>query len=123
MIRSPAHRSFPSGHATEAFAAAAILSATFPAYTAHLRQMAARIAMNRCFAGVHYPVDQYAGDLLGDLLGGLVVHKVFGKTSFKAAGQAETFTTGGGPRHDGRALCPGLAAACGSRRTDGQCRD
>ena len=59
--------------------------------------MAARIAMNRCFAGVHYPVDQYAGALLGDVLGGLVVHRVFGQTPFNAAGQAEAFTTGAGP--------------------------
>jgi hypothetical protein len=47
--------------------------------------MAARIAMNRCFAGVHYPIDQYAGAMLGDYLGGLAVQKVFGVFPFKAA--------------------------------------
>ncbi|MBC7738655.1 MAG: hypothetical protein H7245_15890, partial [Candidatus Saccharibacteria bacterium] len=85
----------------------------------------ARIAMNRCFAGVHYPVDQYAGDLLGDMLGGLVVHRVFGQTPFKAAAQAEAFTTGVGPdktvEHYALAspLLTAPAALTGNAATDG----
>ena len=82
VIRTPSHGAFPSGHATEAFAAAAILAAVFPERVDHLRQMAARIAMNRCYAGVHYPVDQYAGAILGDVLGGLAVQQVFGGDPF-----------------------------------------
>ena len=73
MPRSSARRRtapFPSGHATEAFAAAAVLSALFPARAAYLRLMAARIAMNRSFGGVHYLVDHHAGAMLGDLWAG-----------------------------------------------------
>jgi hypothetical protein len=83
VIRTPAHGSFPSGHATESFAAAAVLSAVFPDRMKHLRTMATRIAMNRCYAGVHYPIDQYAGAILGDVIGGMVVWKLFGSSPFK----------------------------------------
>jgi len=80
VIQTPAHSAFPSGHATEAFAAAAVLGALYPARLGQLRRLAARIAVNRGFAGVHYPVDHLAGAMLGDMLGAHVVEKVFGVT-------------------------------------------
>ncbi|WP_050786835.1 phosphatase PAP2 family protein [Rhodobacter ferrooxidans] len=85
VIRTPSHGSFPSGHATEAFAAAAVLSAVFPDRAPHLRQMAARIAMNRSFGGVHFPIDHYAGAMLGDALGGLAARRALGLNIFKDA--------------------------------------
>lgn len=77
-IRTPSHSAFPSGHATEAFAAAAVLGALFPQSFKLLRQMACRIAVNRGYAGVHFPVDHHAGAILGDLLGRQIVKHMFG---------------------------------------------
>lgn len=77
-IRTPSHSAFPSGHATEAFAAAAVLGALYPQSFRLLRQMASRIAVNRGYAGVHYPIDHHAGAILGDLLGRQIVKRVFG---------------------------------------------
>ena len=78
VIRTPAHSSFPSGHATEAFAAAAILGAFFPTNAPLLRQMATRIAVNRGFAGVHFPVDHHAGAMMGDLIANEVLRRLYG---------------------------------------------
>lgn len=74
MIATPLHGSFPSGHATQAFALATLLSILTrgdeanPAPIARdsqLYRMAARIAVNRTVAGVHFPVDSAAGAFLG----------------------------------------------------------
>lgn len=77
-IRTPSHSAYPSGHATEAFAAAAVLGALYPQSFMLLRQMACRIALNRGYAGVHYPVDHHAGALVGDLVGRHIVKHMFG---------------------------------------------
>jgi membrane-associated phospholipid phosphatase len=93
VIATPGHSAYPSGHATEAFAHATILSAlrlsgtgvpdeglidtilarlsppseAAPATEPEvlLFRLAARIADNRTVAGVHYPVDSAHGALLG----------------------------------------------------------
>lgn len=70
MIASPGHPAYPSGHATQAFCLAALLTrlidpeAPFRARDP-LFLLAARIAVNRTVAGVHYPVDSAAGAVLG----------------------------------------------------------
>jgi hypothetical protein len=88
MILTPSHSTFPSGHATEAFMAAAVLwrllqAAGPPSPTAttgtkpyqlmgwleQLIRLANRIAVNRTIAGVHFPVDSAAGCVLGLTLG------------------------------------------------------
>jgi membrane-associated phospholipid phosphatase len=94
LILTPAHRAFPSGHATEAYFAAEMLSRLFsvagrevgPKQNAgwqsnpnldltngtnasmirpQLHRIAYRVAENRVVAGVHYPMDSLAGQLLG----------------------------------------------------------
>lgn len=94
MIPTPGHGSWPSGHATEAFATAAVLQALLDAAAParrrpraaangdasreQLQRLAARIAINRTVAGLHYPVDSAAGRLLGTALGEFVVARATG---------------------------------------------
>jgi hypothetical protein len=94
VIQTPGHSSYPSGHATEAFAFATILAALrlsqdpsakaagiIPTLLGKLNsalegptaadpdmmlfRLASRIADNRTVAGVHFPVDSAHGALLG----------------------------------------------------------
>lgn len=77
MIQTPSHSAFPSGHATEAHCVAATLMAVSgqspqtPVGQMLLRQ-AARIAINRTVAGVHFPIDSFSGQALGLALADLL---------------------------------------------------
>ena len=78
MIEVPQHGSLPSGHATEGHVIAGILTALVPGASGtwagvQLRRVAHRIADNRVIAGLHFPVDNLAGRLLGDALGQYVL--------------------------------------------------
>jgi len=74
----------PSGHATEAHIVAQVLWRLALAaddtkddtdiWLEQLMRQAARIAVNRTVAGVHFPVDSAAGQLLGLTLGEYLVH-------------------------------------------------
>ncbi|WP_299948885.1 phosphatase PAP2 family protein [uncultured Ruegeria sp.] len=80
IIQTPGHSSFPSGHATQAYMLANILAELTQGYEANLYdeirpylrqsfQLAARIAYNRVIAGVHFPIDNGCGALLGSVIG------------------------------------------------------
>ena len=79
MILTPTHGSLPSGHATESFTLARTLllllrdAGVVPyddtIWSVMLMRQAARIAINRTVAGVHFPVDSVAGAILGLTLG------------------------------------------------------
>jgi membrane-associated phospholipid phosphatase len=86
MIQTPDHSAYPSGHATEVFAASTVfsrlmtglgpkqaLSAPVDSEKGRMAGMAFRlahrIASNRTVAGVHFPVDNASGALIGCLLG------------------------------------------------------
>lgn len=77
IVQTPDHSSFPSGHATEAFAVATVFHRLMTgkgpkdgvAGRAQVFRLAHRIAVNRTVAGVHFPVDSAAGALLGCRLG------------------------------------------------------
>ncbi|WOP15809.1 phosphatase PAP2 family protein [Ottowia sp. SB7-C50] len=82
MLATPMHAAWPGGHATESFAAAALLGALIKAarpeldaapLQQQLNRLATRIATNRVVAGLHYPLDTAAGWALGTSLGDYVV--------------------------------------------------
>lgn len=65
LLESPATYSFPSGHATVAFASATVLALAVPRLRWPLYALAALIAFSRVYVGVHYPFDVLAGAVLG----------------------------------------------------------
>jgi hypothetical protein len=89
MIPTPAHGTFPSGHAAEAFATATVLAGLVEALAAKpkakraypdplrirrlLYKQAERIAVNRTVAGVHFPIDSWAGAALGEAVGEVIL--------------------------------------------------
>ena len=70
MVATPGHSSYPAGHATQGemlklvLASLLGLSSTSETY-GQLDRLAARIAENRVVAGLHYPVDNEQGRILG----------------------------------------------------------
>lgn len=88
MIETPGHGSFPSAHATEAFAVSELLRAlvdTVSAKYSHfpdrekrkklIDKQAERIAVNRTVAGVHFPIDSWAGAALGVVVARIILAK------------------------------------------------
>ena len=78
MITTPGHGTYPMGHGCEARVTARLLAAlalpvgganpTWDSLNHQLGRLAERIAENRIVAGVHFRVDQGAGDALGEAL-------------------------------------------------------
>ena len=65
LIRPPDKFSFPSGHTAAAFLMAIVLSYFYPALKIPLILFASLIGISRIYNGVHYPIDVFAGMLLG----------------------------------------------------------
>ena len=65
LIELPHTSSFPSGHATVAFACATVIALAVPRLRWPVFVLAALIAFSRVYVGVHYPLDVLAGALLG----------------------------------------------------------
>ncbi len=65
LLETPSTFSFPSGHATVAFACATVLALAVPRLRWPLYALAALIAFSRVYVGVHYPGDVLAGAVLG----------------------------------------------------------
>ena len=57
--------SFPSGHATTAFALATLLSLWYPRWTGGFLALAALVGWSRIVLGSHFPSDVLAGAVLG----------------------------------------------------------
>ena len=85
MLQTPGHASWPSGHSTESFMVATLIQAllqhangTGKALEEQLQRLAARVAVNRTVAGLHYPVDSAVGRLLGTALADFFVARCLG---------------------------------------------
>ena len=73
LIAVPGDASFPSGHASTAFAAAGVVAALHPGLRAGVLSLAALIALSRVYLGVHYPLDVLAGAALGIAIAAVVI--------------------------------------------------
>jgi len=71
-IALPSSPSFPSGHATTAFAAATAAAVLMPRLRWPALVLAALVALSRVYLGVHFALDVLAGALLGALVGGAI---------------------------------------------------
>lgn len=64
LFPPPGHPAYPSGHATQAYASAAILMELAPRLRHQMEKVADDIAVNREIAGVHYRSDTVGGKIL-----------------------------------------------------------
>ena len=69
LVTTPHTPSFPSGHATTAFAAAAAVGALHPRLRLPLFLLAALVGLSRVYLGVHFALDVVAGAALGTAIG------------------------------------------------------
>jgi membrane-associated phospholipid phosphatase len=69
---TPPFPSYPSAHATVSNAAAVVLAHLFPNDEQDLLALATEAAASRAWAGIHFPIDNDAGALLGRQVGYLV---------------------------------------------------
>ena len=97
MIATPGHGSFPSAHATEAYGVATVMLGLMDAWQSFadsesrrdlVKQLANRIAVNRTVAGVHYPMDSWAGASLGQAIGGAIL----GRCGVSQSAKSITYT-------------------------------
>jgi undecaprenyl-diphosphatase len=69
QVTPPDRFSFPSGHATNAFAIGSVLAVELPFLAPALAPLAASIAVSRVVLGLHYVSDVVAGAALGVAIG------------------------------------------------------
>ncbi|MEG0035930.1 MAG: phosphatase PAP2 family protein [Oscillospiraceae bacterium] len=84
LVEPEASFSFPSGHASASLAAALALTLAFGKKGAFAYIPAVLIAISRCYVGVHYPTDIFAGMAVGTIVALLtycLLHR-FVKTDF-----------------------------------------
>lgn len=75
VIPTPAHPSFPSGHATLGAAAARYLASVFPKDASYLNSQSVEGADSRLYAGIHYRSDTVGGQILGQKVADYLIHQ------------------------------------------------
>ena len=88
LVPLPGDASFPSGHASGAFAAAVALGLLVPRARVPALVVAALVAFSRIWLGVHYLSDVIAGALLGSAIA-LAADRVSGRSRPGAAAPGE----------------------------------
>jgi len=74
VVKRSANASYPSGHATFAYATAILLADMVPEKSAQIFERAGGYAHNRVVAGVHYPSDVEAGRISGSVIDNVLLH-------------------------------------------------
>ena len=69
FIATPAFPGYVSGHSTTSGAASVVLGSLFPAHSRALAEMADEAAISRLYGGIHCPIDNDAGMVLGRRVG------------------------------------------------------
>jgi membrane-associated phospholipid phosphatase len=72
QFSTPPFPSYPSAHSTVSNAAAVVLAHLFPDEELDLLALATEAAASRAWGGIHFPIDNDAGQLLGRQVGYLV---------------------------------------------------
>lgn len=89
--------SFPSGHASQAFAIAATLAAAYPRLAVPSYGLAAAVGLSRVFLGAHYASDVLGGAAVGLLIGVLCrrqVPRLISRAVARARGAGSTAMDG-----------------------------
>ncbi len=66
IMPTPSHPSYPAGHSTLSAAAAIVLSHFFPSEQSRWMALAQEAGHSRVWGGIHYPMDDTQGFLLGE---------------------------------------------------------
>jgi len=101
VVTTMTYGSYPSGHATFAYAAAILLAAMVPEKAAVIFERADRYAENRVIAGVHYPTDIEAGKICGSVIDNVMLHDPRFEADFTRATAEVRHALGLPPRAQG----------------------
>jgi acid phosphatase (class A) len=102
-IPDPPHPAYPSGHSTQIHTLAGLLATLRPECEGAYRLFAAGVAFRREIAGVHFPSDTRAGEILaGSLLPHVLSHPDISEVTGAARDELRSVTVGAGCRLAGR---------------------